>query len=368
MAKKHGVLFDLDLLRALLAVADCGSFTAASARLHSTQSTVSQKVRRLEDMAGHALLARGKREVRPTDQGEKLLAYARRMLALNGEMLDALAGTAAVTVRLGVPEDFVAGRTTRLLAGFNRRYPRVKLEVTTGLSRDLAHAYDHGELDLVLVKQRRNSREVVARWPEKLVWIDSASDPAIGLDPLPLVTFPPRGLYRDEMIKAVEAQGRDWRISFTSSSLFGVQSAVAGGLGISLLPARAVTPGHRVLTRRQGLPAVDSMDIALLHRPAADPLVKELGRTLAGMFNRHRNSVAAIRRVCWPADTAVMLPGGVPYRVLGPRVRRASPRRARPAHPPRRRHRWVRRARRRSPHCRPPARSRSCRSPRRSRR
>lgn len=287
--KTRGILFELDLLRALLAVVDCGSFTAASARLHSTQSTVSQKVRRLEDMAGHALLVRGKREVRPTDQGEKLLAYARRMLALNGEMLDALAGAVIVTVRLGVPEDFVAGRITRLLAGFNRKHPQVKLEVTTGLSQDLARAYDRGELDLALVKQRRNSREAVARWPEKLVWIDSARHPAIGLDPLPLVTFPPRGLYRDEMIKAVEGQRRDWRISFTSSSLFGVQSAVAGGLGISLLPARAVTPEHRVLTRRQGLPVIDCMDIALLHRPAADPLVKELGRALAGMLDRHRS-------------------------------------------------------------------------------
>jgi DNA-binding transcriptional LysR family regulator len=287
--KTRGILFELDLLRALLAVVDCGSFTAASARLHSTQSTVSQKVRRLEDMAGHALLVRGKREVRPTDQGEKLLAYARRMLALNGEMLDALAGAVIVTVRLGVPEDFVAGRITRLLAGFNRKHPQVKLEVTTGLSQDLARAYDRGELDLALVKQRRNSREAVARWPEKLVWIDSARHPAIGLDPLPLVTFPPRGLYRDEMIKAVEGQRRDWRISFTSSSLFGVQSAVAGGLGISLLPARAVTPEHRALTRRQGLPVIDCMDIALLHRPAADPLVKELGRALAGMLDRHRS-------------------------------------------------------------------------------
>lgn len=289
VGKANRSLFDLDLLRALLAVADCGSFTAAAARLHSTQSTVSQKVRRLEEMAGHPLLVRGKREVRPTDQGDKLMAYARRMLALNDELLDALAGAATVTLRLGVPEDFVAGRTTRLLAGFSRKHPRVKLEVTTGLSRDLAHAYDHGELDLVLVKQRRDSREAVARWPEKLVWIDSARHPVIDLDPLPLVAFPPHGLYRDQMIKAVEAQGREWRISFTSSSLFGVQAAVAGGLGISLLPARAATTGHRVLTRRQGLAPIGSMDIAMLHRPAADPVIRELGGELARMLGRQRD-------------------------------------------------------------------------------
>ncbi|AIF48506.1 LysR family transcriptional regulator [Dyella japonica] len=288
-AKPNRALFDLDLLRAIVTVADCGSFTTASARLHSTQSTVSQKIRRLEDMAGHPLLVRGNRDVRPTDQGEKLLAYARRMLALNDEMLDALAGTAAaVTVRLGVPEDFVVGRTPALLASFNRRHPHVKLEVTTGLSRDLAHGYDHGELDLVIVKQRRNSREAVARWREKLVWIDSVKNPAVGQEPLPLVAFPPRGLYREEMVKAVEGQGRTWRISFTSSSLFGVQSAVAGGLGVSLIPARAVTAEHVVLTRRQGLPPIETMDIALLHRPTADPVVKALATELGRMLERYR--------------------------------------------------------------------------------
>jgi DNA-binding transcriptional LysR family regulator len=212
------------------------------------------------------------------------------MLSLNHEMLDALSGAAeAVTLRLGVPEDFVAGRTTQLLARFNRKHPHVKLEVTTGLSRDLAYGYDHGELDLVIIKQRRNSREAVARWPETLVWIDSARYPAISHDPLPLVTFPPRGLYREEMVRAVESQGRDWRISFTSSSLFGVQSAVAGGLGVSLVPARAVTSDHVILTRKQGLPAIHVMDIALLHRPNADPMVKELGVELSKMLERFRD-------------------------------------------------------------------------------
>ncbi|WP_430389897.1 LysR family transcriptional regulator [Dyella sp. 20L07] len=287
--KSNRTLFELDLLRTMVTVADCGSFTTASARLHSTQSTVSQKVRRLEDVAGHQLLVRGKGDVRPTDAGETVLAYARRLLILNDELLDALAGAdVAVTVRLGVPEDFAAGRTTQLLAAFNRKHPQVKLEVTTGLSRDLAGSYDHGELDLILIKQRRNSRESVARWPESLRWIDSAKKPALVLDPLPLVAFPPRGLYRDEMIKVVESMGRRWRISFTSSSLSGIQSAVAGGLGISLLPTRAVTSDHAVLTRRHGLPPIDTMDMALLHRPTADPVVKELAREFGFMIAREK--------------------------------------------------------------------------------
>ena len=102
--KSNRVLFDLDLLRALLTVADCGSFTAAAARLHSTQSTISQKVRRLEELAGHRLLDRGVRDVRPTDTGETVLGYARRLLALNEELGEALSGAhVATTLRLGVP-------------------------------------------------------------------------------------------------------------------------------------------------------------------------------------------------------------------------------------------------------------------------
>jgi DNA-binding transcriptional LysR family regulator len=119
-----------------------------------------------------------------------------------------------------------------------------------------------------------------------MAWIDSAKHPCFGLDPIPLVAFPPRGLYRDDMINAIEAMGRSWRISFTSSSLVGIQEAVASGIGISLLPLRAAGPGHVVLGARQGLPPVRVFEIAIIHRPVADPMVKELARVLAGLAER----------------------------------------------------------------------------------
>jgi DNA-binding transcriptional LysR family regulator len=119
-----------------------------------------------------------------------------------------------------------------------------------------------------------------------LQWIDSAKNPTFDLDPVPLVTFPPRGLYRDDMINAIERMGRRWRISFTSSSLSGIQAAVADGMGVSLLPQRAVTADHRVLTRECGLPAIDAMEVAIIHRSAADVMVKELAGVLAQSLAR----------------------------------------------------------------------------------
>jgi len=287
-SKSNSTLFELDLLKAIVAVAECGSFTAAAARLHSTQSTVSQKVRRLEDLAGHTLLDRGNRDVRPTEAGQVLLGYARQMLAANEQLAEALSGAqVAVTIRLGLPEDFATGATTRELSAFSRRYPNARLEVASGLSRDLAARYDDGELDIALVKQRRHSRAAVACRPEKMAWIDSARHPCIQQDPLPIVTFPLRGLYRDEMIQALESIGRRWRISFTSSSLAGIQGAVANGMGISLLPRRAATKDHAVLTRKTGLPEIDAFEIGIFHRPAPDRLVKELAGVLARMLARN---------------------------------------------------------------------------------
>src|SRR5690606_17442441 len=141
---------------------------------------------------------------------------------------------------------------------------------------DLYHGYEQGELDLVLIKQRRHSRAAVICRPEKLAWIDSARHPCLDQDPIALVTFPQRGLYRDEMIQAMEATGRRWRISFTSSSLAGIQEAVANGMGISLLPRRAVSKAHRILTRRNGLPDVDAYEMGIFYRPSANRVTQEL--------------------------------------------------------------------------------------------
>ncbi|MBN9001731.1 MAG: LysR family transcriptional regulator, partial [Rhizobiales bacterium] len=78
-------MFDLELLRSFVSVVDSGGFTRAGERVHKTQSTVSQQIKRLEDDIGRPLLIRAGRAVVPTEDGERLLSYARRMLALAEE-------------------------------------------------------------------------------------------------------------------------------------------------------------------------------------------------------------------------------------------------------------------------------------------
>ena len=104
-------MLDLDLLRSFVSVVDSGGFTRAGERVHRTQSTVSQQIKRLEDDVGRPLLIRSGKTVTPTEDGERLLSYARRILALAGEARDMLARPEAEgVVRLGIPEDFAADR------------------------------------------------------------------------------------------------------------------------------------------------------------------------------------------------------------------------------------------------------------------
>ena len=128
-------MLDLDLLRSFVSVVDAGGFTRAGERVHRTQSTVSQQIRRLEETLGRVLLNRTGKHATPTEEGERLLSYARRILALAEEARDVVArpGSDGV-VRLGIPEDFAANRLTRLLSRFARSRPRLRLDVRCDLS------------------------------------------------------------------------------------------------------------------------------------------------------------------------------------------------------------------------------------------
>ena len=123
-------MLDLDLLRSFVSVVDAGGFTRAGERVHRTQSTVSQQIRRLEASLGRPLLLRNGKRVAPTEAGERLLSYARRLLALSAEARDVIARSHADGVtRLGISDDFAAYRLAQLLSKFARTHPGLRLDV-----------------------------------------------------------------------------------------------------------------------------------------------------------------------------------------------------------------------------------------------
>src|SRR5690349_3860450 len=94
--------FDMDALRALVVGIELKSFARASAQLGRSQSAISMQLKKLEQQAGRPLLRRSGRYLAPTEAGEALLAYARRIIALNDEAASALGATSmAASVRMG---------------------------------------------------------------------------------------------------------------------------------------------------------------------------------------------------------------------------------------------------------------------------
>jgi len=256
---------DLGLLRTFVSVVDAGGFTRAGERVHKTQSTVSQQIRRLEDQVGLTLLDRNSRSVLLTDDGERLLGYARRMLSLNDEAHAVLSGRpVAEVVRLGVPEDYAVERLPRLLSGFARQNRRVRLDVRCDLSVRLRADVEAGDLDLALVKQEQGRPGARTTWREPLCWVGPEDEDLHREDPLPLVLFPQGCVYRNRAVHELDRAGRAWRVSYSSPNHAGVRAAVTGGLGISVLPKSALPPGARMLGPEDGLPALPETELALL--------------------------------------------------------------------------------------------------------
>src|ERR671922_2451697 len=171
-------MLELDLLRSFVSVVDTGGFTQAGERVHRTQSTVSQQIRRLEESLGYPLLHRNGKLATPTEHGERLVSYARRILALAQEAREVIArpGSEGV-VRLGIPEDFAAYRLTELLSDFARSRPGLRLDVRSGVSVQSRRALERGELDLALFKRDMGESGGIAAWPERLQWVTSHKHP-----------------------------------------------------------------------------------------------------------------------------------------------------------------------------------------------
>ena len=275
-------MLDLELLRSFVSVVDSGGFTRAGERVHRTQSTVSQQIRRLEETLGYPLLHRNGKQVTPTEQGERLLSYARRILALEQEAREVVAKPGSEGVlRLGIPEDFAAYRLTKLLSDFARSRPGLRLDVRSGVSIQSRRALERGELDLALFKRNAGESGGIASWPERLHWVTSKKRPVdFNRDPLPLVMSEPGCLYRNRMIHAMEAAGRGWHMAYTSPNVFGIQAAVSVGLGVSILSEVAVLPDHRVLKKADGFPPITNTEVALVAAPNATPATLRLAEML----------------------------------------------------------------------------------------
>ena len=163
---------DISLLRAFSAVVETGSVTAAARLLNRTQAAVSLQIKRLEDQVGRQLFDREHRRLVLTPAGERLLAKAQRIVALNDDLFGQMTTPEFEgEVRFGVPTDIVQTYIPPVLRRFSKAWPRVRLTPQLGNSFHLLDAFRHGALDLTMTTDAAPGAGGETLRVDRLVWV-----------------------------------------------------------------------------------------------------------------------------------------------------------------------------------------------------
>ncbi|MGJ7530440.1 LysR family transcriptional regulator [Variovorax sp. GB1P17] len=261
--------FDLEQLRTLATVIDAGSLTAAAPRVFLSQSSVSEQIRKLEERAGQSLLTRSKAGVAPTEAGTRLLAYARRILALSDEAFRDLHGeTLQGELRLAVTDYFRPGDLTRLLGRLGESYPQVRLHVSILKSDELRGAYARGDFDVGLAMNIAGASPAQARAAvirrESLVWLGATGMRLVRGEPVRLLALPDTCSLHQFTVALLRRRRVPYVLAHVASGVAGLQSALAAGLGIACLNESAVSEGVVRLAAPHGLPALPKVAFQFL--------------------------------------------------------------------------------------------------------
>jgi DNA-binding transcriptional LysR family regulator len=153
---------DTRQLAAFVAVVERRSFSQAAERLGVTQPAVSLQVRALEKRLGTQLLDRSGRRVEPTEAGLRLYRGAQRLLSLEEQLLDELAGEGegelGGELQLGASTGPAAIVVPLLLCEFRRAHPGVKISLTVSDTQSVVERVAARELELGIVGAARRHR------------------------------------------------------------------------------------------------------------------------------------------------------------------------------------------------------------------
>ncbi|NNK16437.1 MAG: LysR family transcriptional regulator [Sulfitobacter sp.] len=254
---------DITTLRSFVAVADSGGVTRAAGFLHLTQSAVSMQLKRLEEMLGLPLLDRSGRTIALTASGEQLLVYARRMIALNDEVITRLTDHAFEgEITLGVPHDVVYPAVPQVLKQFHAAFPRVKVQLEASYTRTLKEQFAKGECDVIVTTEIGVDQggETLATKP--LVWLGAPGGAAWRQRPLPLA-FCRYCVFRPHIVAALDEMDIPWEMSVDTESDRTIEAAVSADLAVNAMIEGTQPPYLEVLDHGGALPALPVQQINL---------------------------------------------------------------------------------------------------------
>ena len=242
------IQFTLAHIETFIAVAETGSFRAASERLHISQPAVSSRIQQLEDRIGLALLTRTTRSVQLTAEGQRFLDEARHIFAGLEDLAEGL--RERVNVNSGVVSivampSMAASILPAIMRGFALRYPRIRLRIgdaTAGRATDLLA---NGEVDLALMSaQPRHGMEFVPLLTDPCHVIACADHPLVGraqvtlqdLADYPLLLYPRGTTLRETIDAAFDRIGARVTPAYEAHNVATLVSLAEAGFGIAFAP------------------------------------------------------------------------------------------------------------------------------------
>ncbi|MFV0287443.1 MAG: LysR family transcriptional regulator [Demequina sp.] len=273
---------DLVHLRSLVAIADAGSFSRAAAALHISQPTVSQHVRLLEKRLGFPLVERDGRGMRFTQDGERALQAARRILTVHDDALAALVDGARAALVIGSTETAAELVLPHLLSRVRAEFSDFDVQFAIDRSTQLVDAVARGDVDVALilafpgdVAGRQLGSLALAWW--------GADEELARAGSVPLVAYaPPCGIRSRALSRLAEA-GREVHVAAESTSIEGVIAAARAGVGVAALPVGTGAPAGLVPVA--GLPDLDRIGAYLVARRGVDAgIVARAGDALEPFF------------------------------------------------------------------------------------
>jgi DNA-binding transcriptional LysR family regulator len=294
------MILDTAQLRTLVAIAETGSFTRAAGQVNLTQSAISLQIKRLEEQVGRKLIDRGARKVTLTHEGEVLLGFARRILALHKEA-EGLLGDADMggVVRFGAPEYFDTNVLSMVLAHYCRQHRSVQLEITIGLGPDIRQAFDAGLLDVAILNVEPGARDGTLLGRDDRVWVAGLDFRRQEGTALPLVLYSQTCDWRRLATDTLDRNSIAWTVALTSSGVAGLNAGIEAGLGVSVAASKSVGKTRRLVGYEYGLPDLPPFEYRLSENPATPPAARRLAYTIKEVFSHDevegRESSAPLR-------------------------------------------------------------------------
>ena len=248
-------------LQVFKAVVEEGGIIRAAQRLHRVPSNVTTRIQHLEEAVGVPLFHRDRQRLHLSPSGELLLGYAERLIRLSDEARQAVAGAAPQGVlKLGALESTTASRLAVLLAEYHRRFPEVRLELSTGTNDALLKAVLERRVDAAFIAEPPPEPSL-AHMPvfhERLVLISGPEHTPIkraaDITGESLIAFPEGCAYRRVLQRWLGKQSLAATRVMDLSSYHAIVACVAAGAGIALVPAAVLDTMPHVQVRRHPLP------------------------------------------------------------------------------------------------------------------